>query len=1849
MSGVETNRRARVGAWMALAAAAVAAGCGGGGGGVEPPPPPPAPASCTNDPGNFVGVCTGFTGDLDYSGPGDGGGDGGGAGDGGASGDGGTGAGGDFGQFRNVTITAYRNDGAGWVRVGSAPTDDVKGMVTIRPGRRYTGPLMVELTGGANAQYFEEGKNTFVPFPAGRVIRTIVPRVNHNIGLTPFTEAAYQLLTSGSADESVSGVPTPAQIAAANARVATLLNEHFPKALEVKAITKLPFIKSASVQQGALGLTDRGIYGVVNGAFSKQAALYNTASTTPTLDAVQQLAEDLRDGKLDGYNANRPAANAANRSYDPQTLTSELTAALAHQAERFGNQAIRDALPKLVNYGGTRYEGYLFDSSVTRNRGAVSTVAGWLAANTLNLNVGQANNKLLPPGQSAHSMIGNMGHGGAFFKIDSTDTVNGAPVYRTYALGDNVNGELGTGGTTSTARQLVEISLPGAMTHAAGGFAHTVFRLGDGRVFAVGDNTFGQLGQGSGSTAPARSLTPLEVPLPAFAGGAVAVAATSVASYALMADGSVYAWGSNGGFGLLGNGQASGMVASPTLVVGLSEIVQLSARDNDVIALKRDQSIWQWGSHPADENGAYNDGDVTSPYRGGTLTPTQVNGLPTWQVNGRTVPIPVRKILTEQGLFGALLANGHVYTWGVHFDLSAKAILRDLTAARVFGAPPLRDVMPGGFVGYGARPFDRLTAMGVDYSGGMWKIRGRVAERFDPDNPTIQRRPQTGVPRSANCASCHTFLDETLEQLRVRQAAEAPVAPGAATCAPPPNVHVGTNGVSFIRAETECIQCHNPSRVDPRYAGQVAPAFAASGGWPNCNKPTDLPPRDNVPAAPITNSCSIPVGHVYTPPGTVCSSCHNSVAARALQDLNPPCAQPGSNELPTLAATAAIVSVTEDAGTAIAQGAYTRETTPQLNGTLSTALSGSQLLAVQRNGTAVGNASVSGTSFTFVDPAAPQGTAVYAVRVVQGSGFGATSNTWTVRVDSVAPSAVPAITALVDDTFGTVADGGFTTDSTPTLNGTLSAAPGTGEVLQVLRNGTAVGTATVTGTTWTYAEPSPLTAGSYTWAVRLADAAGNTGTGAQTSASLLGGVAGASISTVVNNSSLPIAQGSVTADNTPDLRGTLTAALPAGHLLRVLRNGSPVGSLSAAQITGTTWAYTDPAPDGAVSYTVRVEAGAVVGAESAAYAFSIDSTAPTQPVNVTQIADSFIGNLTDGATTADQTPTTSCTLSPPLAGGEQVRLRRTHTGTGAVVDQLFAFGGTNFAYTEPALVADGTYRYEALVIDAAGNTGPTTGGTRSVRIDPTAVPLPGAAATITTINGVAPASPINDNTPTLGGTLQRALQTGEVVQIFRDNGTGPAPVGTATATVGQSTWSYTNTTLADATYTFTAQVQQSGNSNVYGQMSAAVVVTVDTTAPTQTIATMGVFDDNSAGISPNTTDTTPRLSGTLSAAIGGTDTLELTRTGGAGGPVVRAVLPSGVNWTLTEAGANTLVVGATYTYTLLVRDAAGNPGASAQRTVTVVAPLPTVNTIGVSGAVGGFVGTTAPLVVGSISAGLPVSPAGAVVRVFRGGVSIGTATVVNTTAWSITDSTTTTQTARTYTARVELGTAYSATSAGVAVTPDTTTGTTVSALNITADAAPFNNTVGADADTLFNSGTTSDARPRIVVQLSGALSTGTTTSAESIQLTRNGAAFAFSATTCPAGLSNAVCFTDNTQSTTLTSTPTVLTTTPAPGTVTVPSTGGLPTGGVVYRARVVDAVSNQTALVATGTIVTDYVNCNQLRATAANSSHITIATYTGSCLGCHKNYTGVNTNAPTPSGTIIPVPQTLPVYFCRKP
>uniref|UniRef100_UPI0005B8DBFD RCC1 domain-containing protein n=1 Tax=Salinispora pacifica TaxID=351187 RepID=UPI0005B8DBFD len=117
------------------------------------------------------------------------------------------------------------------------------------------------------------------------------------------------------------------------------------------------------------------------------------------------------------------------------------------------------------------------------------------------------------------------------------------------AWGSNFFGELGNGTTTNSSTP-VAVSLPAdtAAVAIAAGDAHSVALTAAGTVLAWGDNSHGQLGDGTG----ADSLTPVGVSLPAGV-TASAVAAGRDHSVALTSAGTVLAWGGNS-FGQLGDG-----------------------------------------------------------------------------------------------------------------------------------------------------------------------------------------------------------------------------------------------------------------------------------------------------------------------------------------------------------------------------------------------------------------------------------------------------------------------------------------------------------------------------------------------------------------------------------------------------------------------------------------------------------------------------------------------------------------------------------------------------------------------------------------------------------------------------------------------------------------------------------------------------------------------------------------------------------------------------------------------------------------------------------------------------------------------------------------------------------------------------------------------------------------------------------------------------------------------------------------------------------------------------------------------------------------------------------------------
>ena len=118
-----------------------------------------------------------------------------------------------------------------------------------------------------------------------------------------------------------------------------------------------------------------------------------------------------------------------------------------------------------------------------------------------------------------------------------------------YSWGNNAHGQLGTDNTTNSTTP-VKVQLPAGVTATAvaAGANHTLVIGSDGNLYAWGENANGELGDGNTTS----SLTPVVVHLPAGV-TATAIAAGSEHSVALGSNGSVYDWGYNG-FGQLGIG-----------------------------------------------------------------------------------------------------------------------------------------------------------------------------------------------------------------------------------------------------------------------------------------------------------------------------------------------------------------------------------------------------------------------------------------------------------------------------------------------------------------------------------------------------------------------------------------------------------------------------------------------------------------------------------------------------------------------------------------------------------------------------------------------------------------------------------------------------------------------------------------------------------------------------------------------------------------------------------------------------------------------------------------------------------------------------------------------------------------------------------------------------------------------------------------------------------------------------------------------------------------------------------------------------------------------------------------------
>ena len=121
---------------------------------------------------------------------------------------------------------------------------------------------------------------------------------------------------------------------------------------------------------------------------------------------------------------------------------------------------------------------------------------------------------------------------------------------RVFAAGQNTNGQLGDGSQTQRSTPVEATALGNDNALVSAGYSYSLYLKSDGRVFAAGRNHYGELGDGSTT----QRNTPVEVT--ALGNDNALVTAGRFHSVYFKSDGRVFAAGSNS-YGQLGDGSTT--------------------------------------------------------------------------------------------------------------------------------------------------------------------------------------------------------------------------------------------------------------------------------------------------------------------------------------------------------------------------------------------------------------------------------------------------------------------------------------------------------------------------------------------------------------------------------------------------------------------------------------------------------------------------------------------------------------------------------------------------------------------------------------------------------------------------------------------------------------------------------------------------------------------------------------------------------------------------------------------------------------------------------------------------------------------------------------------------------------------------------------------------------------------------------------------------------------------------------------------------------------------------------------------------------------------------------------------
>lgn len=223
--------------------------------------------------------------------------------------------------------------------------------------------------------------------------------------------------------------------------------------------------------------------------------------------------------------------------------------------------------------------------------------------------------------------------------------------------GNNQNGQRGDGTTSTNSCQCNPNPgvVPGLnnIVQVSAGVYHSLVLRADGTVWAWGDNSVGELGNGTQTN----SAIPVQVGqgVSGF-NNIIAIDAGSYHNLALKADGTVWAWGFNFHGQVRANGQSGAsvqLVLSPVQTAGVSNIISISAGENFSVFLKDDGRVQVAG---------YN---IHGQVGNGTQNPDGCNCVAT---PTHSSIIGVAQIAAGFRHIVALKQDGTVWAWGYNFN-----------------------------------------------------------------------------------------------------------------------------------------------------------------------------------------------------------------------------------------------------------------------------------------------------------------------------------------------------------------------------------------------------------------------------------------------------------------------------------------------------------------------------------------------------------------------------------------------------------------------------------------------------------------------------------------------------------------------------------------------------------------------------------------------------------------------------------------------------------------------------------------------------------------------------------------------------------------------------------------------------------------------------------------------------------------------------------------------------------------------------------------------------------------------------------------------------------------------------